>query len=322
MRSGSASRAAAGMKPIFRPIAWMTSTGSAGAEPGVLLVGLADVVGVVAGDRAVAGRVVEQRELGVAQVVVDRLGHAGGHQVEPALVRELAHLVGRVLRVVAADVEEVADVVGPEDVDDALEVLVLAFLELVPAGADAAGRRRGAQEGDLLLGCRREVEQFFLEDALDAEVSGVDGAERSRDARRQVSTIPRSELLMTQVGPPDWATTTLRAAMVRSILSRSKSAVYRPGSALLGGAMGDQAAINYRISPGRFLLDCSTRQRIKASPERPVPLRSRLRSIDSPRGRQQDGSPNGSNGVPGIGRQHALSVQPTRSPETLTPWRP
>src|SRR5271165_103506 len=90
--------------------------------------------------------------------------------------------------------------------------------------------------------------------------------------RRQVSTIPRSELLMTQVGPPDWATTTLRADMVRSILSRSKSAVYRPASALLSGAMVDQAAIIYRIMPGRFLLDCSTRQRIKASPERPAPL--------------------------------------------------
>jgi hypothetical protein len=36
--------------------------------------------------------------------------------------------------------------------------------------------------------------------------------------------------------------------------------------------MGDQAAINSRILPGRFLLDCSTRQRIKASPERPAPL--------------------------------------------------
>jgi hypothetical protein len=40
---------------------------------------------------------VEQAELGVAQVIVDGLGHSGGHQVEPALVCELAQLVGRVL---------------------------------------------------------------------------------------------------------------------------------------------------------------------------------------------------------------------------------
>ena len=65
---------------------------------------------------------------------------------------ELADLVGGVLRVVAADVEEVADVVGLEDLDDALEVLVLPLLELVPAGADAAGGGRGPQQGDLLAG--------------------------------------------------------------------------------------------------------------------------------------------------------------------------
>ena len=32
-RSGSASRAAAGMKPILRPMACITSTGSAGEDP-------------------------------------------------------------------------------------------------------------------------------------------------------------------------------------------------------------------------------------------------------------------------------------------------
>src|SRR5271166_5133485 len=93
--------------------------------------------------------------------------------------------------------------------------------------------------------------------------------------RRQVSTIPRSELLMTQVGPPDWATTTLRADMVRSILSRPKSTVFRPGTALLIGAMGNRPAIRRRGMPGRFLLDCSMRRRIKASPERPARLHSR-----------------------------------------------
>ena len=65
---------------------------------------------------------------------------------------------------------------SPEHFDDPLEVEFLALLELVPAGADPTGCRRGPQESDLLLGCGREVEQFFLENALDAEVSGVNGA--------------------------------------------------------------------------------------------------------------------------------------------------
>ena len=185
---------------------------------GVLLVGLANVVSVIARDRSVAWRMVEQGELGVAQVVVDRLGNAGGDQVESAIVGQLAHLVGGVLRVVAADVEEVADVVGLEDVDDALEVLVLPFLELVAAGADAAGRGRGAQQRDLFFRRRRQVDQLFLENALDAEMPRVDVPKVS-GWRRQVSTMPRSELLITQVGPPDWATTTLRAAMIPAVLS-------------------------------------------------------------------------------------------------------
>ena len=132
-----------------------------GRGAGVLLVGLTQVMGVVARHRAVAGRMVEEGEFRVAQVIVDGLGHAGGDEVEPPVGRELADLVGRVLRVVAADVEEVADVVGLEDIDDALEIEVLPFLQLVAAGADAPGGRRGPQEGDLLLGGRREVEQVL-----------------------------------------------------------------------------------------------------------------------------------------------------------------
>ena len=60
--------------------------------------------------------------------------------------------------------------------DDPLEVHVLPFLELVAAGADTPGCRRGPQESDLLLGSCRKVEQLFLEDPFDAELSGVNRA--------------------------------------------------------------------------------------------------------------------------------------------------
>src|SRR5271157_4406790 len=125
---------------------------------------------------------------------------------------------------------------------------------------------------------------------------------------------------MTLVGPPDWATTTLRADMVRSILSRSKAAVFRPGTALLIGAIGDQAAIICRGLPSRCLLDCSTRQRIKASPERPARFRSKVEILLTALGASNKMGPaNGSNGVSGIGRQHGLAVRPTRSPGDTHP---
>ena len=46
-------------------------------------------------------------------------------EVQPALVGELGDLVGGVHRVVAADVQEVSDVVGLEDFEDAVEILGL-----------------------------------------------------------------------------------------------------------------------------------------------------------------------------------------------------
>ncbi len=136
---------------------------------GVFLVGLADVLREVTRRGAVAGRVVEECELGITEVVVDRLGYAGRHQVEPPVAREQADLVRCVLRVVAADVEEIADVVGLEDINDALEIFVLSLLELVATGADAPRGGRGPQQGDLLVGRGREVDQLLLQHAFDAD---------------------------------------------------------------------------------------------------------------------------------------------------------
>jgi hypothetical protein len=93
----------------------------------------------------------------------------------PTTCRELRDLVGRVLGVVAADVEEIADVVGLEDLEHALVVLLL--LELVAAGAERRARR--VLEGaDLLLGFCGEVDQVFLEDTQHSVEAAIDLLDR------------------------------------------------------------------------------------------------------------------------------------------------
>ena len=97
--------------------------------------------GVVLDDRAVAGAVVR-----VGQVVVNGLGHADDAQRVVALDGLLVDLVRGVLRVVAADVSEVADVVGLEDLEQPVHVLgrllrLLLEIDLVAAGAQRGGGR-------------------------------------------------------------------------------------------------------------------------------------------------------------------------------------
>jgi len=87
-----------------------------------------------------------------------------------------------------------------ENLDHAVEVFVLPRLEFVAAGADGAGGRRRAEQADLLGRLVRQVEQFLLEDALDAMPAGVhradflhlpggldDAAERVVDHRRRAA---------------------------------------------------------------------------------------------------------------------------------------
>jgi hypothetical protein len=100
---------------------------------------------------AVAGAVV-----GAGQVVVDRLRDADDAQLIALLLGQLGDLVGRVLGVVAADVEKVPDVVGLEHLEHPLEILLL--LQLVAAGAQG-GARGVAQGADLLLGFGGQVDQ-------------------------------------------------------------------------------------------------------------------------------------------------------------------
>ena len=98
-------------------------------------------------------------------------------QIQPAFASQFGDLVGGVHRVVAADVDEVADVVGFEDVDATREILRLLLLQLVAAGADRSGGRRVAQQRDLVGRLGGQIEQFFLQHAFDAVVSPVDGAD-------------------------------------------------------------------------------------------------------------------------------------------------
>ena len=107
-------------------------------------------------------------------------GHADGHEIQAALVGQLRDLVGRIHRVVAADIHEIADVVGTEHVDHPLKVFVLALLQLVAACADRTGGGREPQEGNLVAGLSGEIEEFLLEHAFDAVAGAVDGADGGR----------------------------------------------------------------------------------------------------------------------------------------------
>ena len=116
--------------------------------------------GEILDDRAVAGSVVGERK-----IVVDRLGHADDAELVALRSRELGNFVGRVLGIVAADVEKVADVVGLEDFEHAVEIGL--FLELEAAGAEG-GAGRVLESADLLLGLAGQIDKILLENAEDA----------------------------------------------------------------------------------------------------------------------------------------------------------
>ena len=129
--------------------------------------------GVVLDDGAVAGAVV-----GVRQIVVDGLGHADDAQVVAALDGLLVDLVRGVLRIVAADVEEIADVVGLEHLEQPVHVLrgllgLLLEIDLVAAGAQR-GRRGVAQAFDGAGLLVVDVDQVLVQDAQDAVGAAVD----------------------------------------------------------------------------------------------------------------------------------------------------
>ncbi len=100
--------------------------------------------GFARGNRDVLRHGAEARHaVGVRQVVVDGLRHADADDLVAELIADLGHLVSGVHGIVAAVVEEVADVVRLEYFDEALVLgaVLLEALELVARGAESARRR-------------------------------------------------------------------------------------------------------------------------------------------------------------------------------------
>ncbi len=77
------------------------------------------------------------------EVVVDGLRHADRRDRVAQLPADLGHLVGRVHRVAAAVIEEIADVVGLEDLDEplVLRAVLVDAPELVARRPEGAARR-------------------------------------------------------------------------------------------------------------------------------------------------------------------------------------
>ena len=126
-----------------------------------------DLVGDLGG-AGEAGAVVNRH-----QIVVDRLGNAHETLRHAVLLRPLGQCVHGVHGVVAADVEHDFDVVLVHDLHQALEVGVVAALQLVAAGAQSA-RGRLLQNLDLAAGQLGEVVELVVKHALDAVQTAVD----------------------------------------------------------------------------------------------------------------------------------------------------
>ena len=115
---------------------------------------------------AIAGSVVSDGE-----IVIDRFRNADDAKVVALLLSQFRNFVGGVLRIVASDVEKVTDVVGLENLEDALVVAL--FLQLVTARTES-GAGRVTESANLLLRLRREIDQILLQDAEHAIQSAVD----------------------------------------------------------------------------------------------------------------------------------------------------
>ena len=138
-----------------------------GGHAGDVLCDLHHGRGVVLGRATVAGRMV-----GVGQVVVDGLGHADASHREAPLDCLVMQLVVGILRIVAAGVEKITDVVRLEDIEQSVHVpggLLGVFLELNLVAAST--QRRGGGVLEFLDRARFllvQVDQVLVKDAEDA----------------------------------------------------------------------------------------------------------------------------------------------------------
>jgi hypothetical protein len=107
--------------------------------------------------------------VGAEEIVVHGLGDADAVQLVAVLAAVLLHPMDGVHGVVAADEEEIADVVLAQHLEDAGEVL---FLDLMAGGSQGRGRG-GAQAFEDMGGLAAQVEQALFHKALDAEIHAV-----------------------------------------------------------------------------------------------------------------------------------------------------
>jgi hypothetical protein len=130
-----------------------------------VLAEVADGLGEVVGGGAVAGGAV-----GVGDVVVDRLGAADDAEVVVLALGGVVDDVGADQGAVAADEDEVADLVLPQGGDDLFEFV---FGGLVAGGAEggAGGAFEALQVG---VGKVREVDEVGFDEAFDAVAGGED----------------------------------------------------------------------------------------------------------------------------------------------------
>ena len=97
----------------------------------VFLVGVLDGVHPVLGNGTVSGRVVDELEFAVADVIVNRLRHADRLDIQAFFRRHFGNFMRRIHRVVSAVIEEIPDVVGGKDVDDSVVVFVLPGFDFI-----------------------------------------------------------------------------------------------------------------------------------------------------------------------------------------------
>src|SRR5258706_11391229 len=116
--------------------------------------------------------------VGDRKIVVDGLGNAHANERVSELFADLRDLPSGVRGIVAAVVEEEADVVGPEYVDQAL-VMCPVFIDTFQLVAPRAERatRRGLEPRDRRCGLAAGVDQVLGERTDDAVAAGVDLAD-------------------------------------------------------------------------------------------------------------------------------------------------
>ena len=122
------------------------------------------------GDKAGCGA--EARAVVVLlEIVVDGLGNVNGAQLVVRFLRLLVDDAYRVGRIIAADVEEVADVVGLHHLEHPCAVF---FIGLVAGGKQARGRRAGHLL-EVVGGLASEIDEVFIDDAAHAVDGSIDG---------------------------------------------------------------------------------------------------------------------------------------------------